>query len=113
MLIDEHRLKKDKDFELVFKEGKVFSSDFLFLKLKRNNLQTSRFGFIISKKISKKSTFRNKVKRRLRETIRKNLDNIKQGFDVIIGVRAEILDKDYQEVCKEIESLLKKAKLYI
>lgn len=112
MLSRQYRLQKDKDFELVFKEGKIFSSKFLFLKLRKNNLKDSRFGFILSKKISKKSTVRNKIKRKLREIIRKDLDKIRAGFDVVIVVKPEIISKNYRDMSIEIEKLLGKAGLY-
>lgn len=111
MLAKPYRLQKSKDIEMVFRRGKSFNNDFVFLKMKSNNLEISRFGFVIGTKISKKSTVRNKIKRRLREIIRKSLDNIKPGFDIIIGVTPEIIDKDYQDVNKKLVQLLDKARL--
>ncbi len=111
MLAKQYRLQKDKDLKLVFKNGKAFSAGFLFLKLKKNNLQVSRFGFIVGKRISKKAAIRNKIKRRLREIIRKNLDNIKSEFDIVIWVKPVIADKNYQEIEQDIKELLKKSRL--
>lgn len=111
MLTKQYRLQKDRDFELVFKKGRAFKSKFLFLKLKRNNLEISRFGFVIGKTISKKSTVRNRIKRRLRDIIERNLVKIKSGFDVIIGVNTKIVEKNYQEIKEELEELLKKAEV--
>jgi len=112
MLAKQYCLQKNKDFESVFKNGRIFSDEFLFLKVKKNNLQDSRFGFIIGKKISKKAVVRNKIKRRLREIIRKKLASIESGFDVVIGAKEKIINKDYWEIEKEIGKLLKKAGLY-
>ena len=105
MLAKQHRLQKDKEFESVFMRGKASSGKFLFLKLKRNNLQISRFGFIIGKKISKKATVRNKIKRQLREIVRKNLNNIKSGFDVVVVTKPGIITKNYQEIKNDLENL--------
>ena len=113
MLAKQYRLKKNKDFKLTFKKGEALDGKFLFLKLGINNLEISRFGFVIGKKISRKSTVRNKIKRRLREVIKKRLDNIKPGFDVIIVAKEEVVDKDYAKIKEELEGLLKKAGLYI
>lgn len=110
MLAKQYRLKKNKDFELVFKRGKTFDSKLLFLKtIKRNNLKVSRFGLVVGTKISKKATIRNKIKRRLRDVIRKKLEDIKPGFDVIIGAKAGVVDKNYQEIKEEFKGLLEKA----
>lgn len=111
MLSKQYRLQKDKDFELVFKKGRIVSNEFIFLKFVKNNLVVSRFGFIISKKISKNATVRNRIKRRLREIIRKKLDNIKSGFDIIVVVKPKIVDKDYLEIREGVEGLLRKAGL--
>ena len=112
MLSKKYRLQKDKDFDLVFKKGKNLGSEFLFLKLRKNGLEISRFGFILSKKISKNATVRNKIKRRLREIIRKKLNDIKPGLDVVIGTKTVIVNKDYQEIKEALEGLLRKAGLY-
>jgi len=111
MLSKKYRLQKDKDFDLVFKKGKNLDSEFLFLKLRKNDLEFSRFGFILSKKISKNATARNKIKRRLREIIRKQVGNIKSGFDVAFVVKPRIIGKDYSEIKEGVEKLLKKAEL--
>ncbi len=111
MLSRKYRLKKEKDFELVFKKGKTFSSKFLFLKIRKNNFGISRFGFVIGKRITKKSTVRNKIKRRLREVIRKKIEKIKPGFDVVIIGRPEIVDKDYQTIDEAVGKLFKEGRL--
>lgn len=79
MLSGDNRLKKKKDFEYVFKKGKGFKEDFLFVKLVKNNLKITRFGFVVGYKVSKKAVLRNKVKRRLRETVKAELPKIRKG----------------------------------
>lgn len=113
MLAKQYRLKRNKDFESTFKKGKAFNGRFLFLKLRRNNLEISRFGFVIGKKASKKSTVRNRVKRLLREVIEARLKKVKPGFDIVILVKPKIITKSYQEIEKDVGELLEKAKLYI
>ena len=46
-----------------------------------------KFGFIISRKISKKAVVRNKIKRLLAEEIRKNLDKFENGFRGIFLIK--------------------------
>lgn len=112
MLPKKFRLAKKKDFEKIHKFGKFSGQDFLAIKTVKNNLNVSRFGFLIGLKISKKATVRNKVKRRLRETIRLRLDKIKPGFDVAVFARPEIVEKDYLEIDKTIDKVFKKARLF-
>ncbi len=111
MLPKKYRLKKEKDFESVFKRGRKANSDSLFLKFKKNNLSFSRFGFSVRKKISKKAVVRNKIKRKLSNIIYKQINSIKLGFDVIIIVTSKILDKNYQEIKIELSKLLNKVNL--
>lgn len=111
MLPAKNRLKKKKDFEQVFKKGKSFKEDLLFLRLTRNDLKVSRFAFSVSLKVSKKAFLRNKIRRRLREVIKAGLLQIKTGFDIIFTVRQGLETKELQEVEETINRLLKKAKL--
>ena len=111
MLSKENRLKKKKDFEKLFKEGKSFKEKFLVLKVNKNNLSNNRFGFIVSKKISKKAVVRNKIKRQLREIIRKEIKNYQKGFDVAVIALPGIALKDFKEIAQALESVLKKIKI--
>ena len=111
MLSRQNRLKKKKDFERVFKQGKGFKEGFLFLKTTKNNLPASRFGFIVSKKISNKAIIRNKVKRRLRAIIRKFLPQIKKGIDIVLITQPGIEKKSFIEIEEDITRIFAKAKI--
>ena len=113
MLGKENRLKNKKDFDRVFKKGKGFKQDFLFLKLIKNNLEMNRFGFIVSQKISKKAVLRNKIKRRLRESVRKKLEKLKQGYDIVFLPSPDIREKNFKEIDQLINKILTKTKLLI
>lgn len=111
MLPKTYCLKKKKDFERVFKKGKRFKEDFLVIRFVPSNQKKSRFGIIISLKISKKATIRNKIKRRIRQLLRIRLKEIKKGIDIaLIGVPG-LENKDFWEIEEVLTNLLKKAKL--
>ncbi len=110
MLVQENRLRKKKDFEVVFKQGDGFRHGFLYLKIRKNNLDVSRFGFVISKKFSKKAVIRNKTKRRLSEIIKAKLLKIKKGMDVIVVVMPGA-ENEFQKLEDTLNKLFKKAKL--
>ncbi len=112
MLPKRNRLKKNKDFENVFKKGQGFKEDFLYLKIKENNLKSSRFGFVVSKKFSQKATERNKIKRRLRELVKAKLPKIKEGIDGVITTMPGLRIIDFWELEKIINKLFKKANIY-
>lgn len=112
MLPKANRLKKNKDFENVFKKGRGFKEDFLYLKIKKNNLKSSRFGFVVSKKFSQKATVRNKIKRRLRELVKVKLPKIKKGIDGVIIIIPGFKINDFRELEEIINKLFKKANIY-
>ena len=106
MLPRENRLKRKKDFRWVLKKGKGFKEGFLFLKITKNGLKNSRFGFIISKKVSNKATIRNKIKRQLRGLIQLKLKTIKTGFDGALMVLPGAKKKNFQEFRNSLDKIL-------
>lgn len=112
MLSKEYRLRKNRDFEQVYFKGKVFQNKFFLIKILENNKQTNRFGFIVSNKISKKATERNKLKRRLREIIRLNLSNFKRSFDIIIIAKKNILNENFNTIKNNLLSLFKEVSIF-
>ncbi len=111
MLSKQFRLTKEKDFENAFKKGASFFTKILGIKYIKNNLDDSRFGIIVGKKISKKATARNKIKRQIREILRLHVSQIKNGYDIIIITRDSILDSDYDKIEKNIEYAFEKSGL--
>ena len=108
MLPKENRLTHRKDFDNTFKGGKGLFSDILNIKFINNNLENSRFGIVVSNKISKKAVIRNKIKRQIREVIHRNLTEINNGLDIMIICKPEISKKDFQEIEQTIIQLFKK-----
>lgn len=113
MLPKINRIKKKKDFDLIFKNGEGFRNNFLFLKILKNKSNQKRFGFVVSQKISKKSVIRNKIRRRMSETIRKEQNNIKNNIDVVFISLSGIEKKNFSETKEVIYNLLEKAKILI
>lgn len=111
MLLKKNRLQYRKDFDNAFKFSKGVFTEIIGIKFIANNLENSRFGIIVSNKISKKAVVRNRIKRQVREIISLNLEDIKKGFDIVIITRIGIVEKKYQEIEKDILNIFKKTKL--
>lgn len=111
MLPKINRLKRTKDIERVFKEGRGHKEDFLFLKLTPSHLGVSRFAFVVGQKVAKKAVLRNKIKRWLREAARIRLPQVRAGFDVVIAAQKRTETKNFQEIEKAVDKILKKAKI--
>jgi len=111
MLKKEFRLRKQRDIENVFDKGAYFSERFLAIKVIKNDMSFSRFGFVVSNKISKKAVERNRAKRLLRESIRLSQKKIKPGYDVMFVSKNGIINKDFEEVKGSVEKVLKSSGL--
>ncbi|MDD3386669.1 MAG: ribonuclease P protein component [Candidatus Pacebacteria bacterium] len=107
MLPKENRLKKKKEFETVFKNGKTVRSKNIISKYFKSEDNKTKIGFIVSKKVSKKAVERNKIKRRLRASVRENKEMIKDGMNIIIIALPSIKEVPYSEINNDIKSILK------
>ena len=107
MLKKQNRLSKRSDFLKLKKEGAVKQSPFFgFVYLKNEEIDKPRFGFIISKRISKKAVDRNKIKRVLCEIIMKKTDFGNKKIEGIFLVRQAILKAKRNELEKEVIRIL-------
>lgn len=111
MLPKANRLTKKKDFDVVFKKGKSIKNDFLIFKILKNHLPESRFGFVVSKKVSQKATQRNKVKRRLRQIVSAELKRFKKSTDVVVVALSGIETRKFSEIKELIVNFFEKNKL--
>ncbi|MCX7694521.1 MAG: ribonuclease P protein component [Caloramator sp.] len=106
----EERIKKNAHFRLIYKKGKSVSDSNLVMYYSKNGNNLNRVGVSVSKKIGK-SVVRNRYKRLIRESFRKNKSIFKQGYDIIFIARVGILKSNYYEVEKSVISLMKRVGL--
>lgn len=110
MLARQYNLKGKESFEIVEKNGKIFQSEsFGIAYLKRKDNEGSKFGFVVSKKISGEAVHRNRIKRAMCEAIRFSLTDIKDGYDFVFLAKQICTKKSTDEIMKEITSSIKKA----
>jgi ribonuclease P protein component len=101
----EFRLRKKSEFAEMREKGRKLSSPLFGLVYLKSN--EPKFGWIVSKKISKKAVDRNKIRRRLAEVVKKNWID---GYKFLFLVRSEILNKklvDIENEWKKITEVLK------
>ena len=70
----------------------------------------ARIGFSVSKRVGS-AVIRNRVKRRLREAIRRRLWKTQPGWDMILIARPEAADAQYAALADEVYDLLRRARL--
>jgi ribonuclease P protein component len=67
-----------------------------------------RFGFTITKKIGN-AVERNRMRRRLKEAIRRLPDDLAHaGFDYVVVARKPLLDRVFLDLCSDLETSLKR-----
>lgn len=94
-------LKKNKDFQLVYKCGKSYANKYLVMYIKENNTGKNRLGISVSKKIGN-SIVRHRLTRLIRESYRLQEDRFRCGIDIVVIARIGAKGRTY----KDIESAL-------
>ncbi|MFA6250917.1 MAG: ribonuclease P protein component [Candidatus Shapirobacteria bacterium] len=106
MLKKKNRLRKKKDFEKIKRLGEWIRTPIFGALWLKEMAEEMKFGMVVSKKVSKKATERNKIKRILARLIKNKEDCWKdQKGMVLILVRQSILNKSYDEISKEVEKV--------
>jgi ribonuclease P protein component len=99
-------LKNTKEFQKVYQERKSFANRYLIMYCAKNNLEVTRIGISVSKKVGN-SVIRHRVTRLIRETFRLNYQKIVTGYDIVIVARDTIKDKSFYEVDSAFMHLIK------
>jgi ribonuclease P protein component len=110
MLSPANRLRKTKEIERVFAGRNYCRSGLLTCKTGLNNLNTVRFCFVVSKRVSNNAVVRNKLKRRLREIVRSFLPRIKNNQDYILIASPGLEVNDFNELRLVVEKVLVRAR---
>ncbi|MDP2820743.1 MAG: ribonuclease P protein component [bacterium] len=98
MLKKNLRIRKQKNFDFLYKKGKRTKSKFFAVIFTPNDVGFNRFAFIVSSKVDKRAVARNKLKRRMREITRANYNKIKPSFDFIIIAFPQAIKADFNEL---------------
>ena len=90
-------LKKNADFQNVYRSGKSFANKYLVMYVKENDLGINRIGISVSKKVGN-SVVRHRVKRLILESYRLHEDMFNSSLDMVIIARNTAKDKSYHEI---------------
>ncbi len=94
-------LKKNRDFQSVYKDGVSCGNKYLVMYIKENKKNRNRLGISVSKKVGN-SIVRHRLIRLIRESYRLQEESFRCGYDIVVIGRAGAKGKGY----KEIESAL-------
>ena len=102
-------LKKNHQFQFVYKYGKSYANKFLVMYIKENGTgNKNRIGISVSKKVGN-SVVRHRVTRLVRESYRLHENVFNSGLDIVIIARNNCVQASYEEI---ESALLHLAKLH-
>lgn len=86
MLKKSQRINKTRELQKVYRLGRNIHTSTLVIKFvqQSNPAFQSRVGLVVSKKVSKKAVERNRIKRVLREEMRKIINSLDKGDYMIV-----------------------------
>ena len=90
-------LKKNSDFQNVYKNGRSKANRYLVMYALENPLSTNRIGISVSKKVGN-SVVRHHLTRLIRESYRLQEEMFNSSLDIVIVVRNRAKDCSYHEI---------------
>jgi len=110
MIPRKYRLAGKKNIELVKQKGQLFQSEnFALLVLKRSEENLSQMGLVVSKKVARKASERNKIKRMIRLTLCQFVLQLKKGYALVLLAKPKIAGLKTRDLVAEIKPVFKKA----
>ena len=90
-------LKKNQDFQSVYRKGRSYANKLLVMYVLENNMERNRLGISVSKKVGN-SVVRHHVTRLLRESYRLQENIFNSGLDIVVIARANAASASYAEI---------------
>jgi ribonuclease P protein component len=105
------RLTKPEEFKAVKFQGKAYRGAFLILGVRADKEEKEfRAGFVTSKRLGG-AVVRNRVRRRLRDIVRKEQGRFRPGFWFVVVTRAASARASYRELKDEWLRLAERASI--
>ena len=89
-------LKKNSDFQKVYRQGKSYANRYLVMYVLENHTEGNRLGISVSKKVGN-SVIRHHLTRLIRESYRLYEDMFNNGLDIVVIARSTARDISYHE----------------
>ena len=97
-------LKKNVDFQSVYRNGKSYANRFLVMYVLDNQTERNRLGISVSKKVGN-SVIRHHITRLIRESYRLQEDMFNSGLDIVVIARASARNASYYEIASALRHL--------
>jgi ribonuclease P protein component len=112
-----NRLRTANDFQRVRRRGRTAHGRLLTIAYAfaeaaaQGEKPPTRIGFSVSRRVGGAVT-RNRVKRRLREIVRKRLSHVAPGCDIVITARASAAEAEYGALEVDVRETFSRARLW-
>jgi ribonuclease P protein component len=93
------------EYEAVYRGGRRRSSQQFAVFYRANGLERSRFGISVKKALGG-AVVRNRIRRRIREILRRNDSEIPSGWDIVIHPRSSVARAAFAPLAAELIRLL-------
>ena len=99
-------IKKNSDFQLVYKNGKSKANKYFIMYILKNDSDRSFLGISVSKKVGN-SVVRHRIKRLLKESYRLHENLFNSGLSIVIIARKGADELDFHQTEKSLLHLMK------
>ena len=99
-------LKKNSDFQKVYKKGRSRANRYFVMYVVENNTNINRLGISVSKKVGN-SVIRHRVKRLVKESYRLHEEMFNSGLDIVVIARNTSAMIDYHAAESAVLHLMK------
>jgi ribonuclease P protein component len=106
MLKKNNRIKSPIIFQKALSQGKRKNDQYFKIIFCKNNENISRFAVIVSTKVHRLAVKRNFLKRRIKSILRELISVLPRGFDVLIIVKKNCLNIDFNEIKNQLKESL-------
>jgi ribonuclease P protein component len=110
-----HRLLRPGEFTATLKSNLRWRNDFFGVYAASNFHPHARLGIVVSRKTSPRAVVRNRVKRQIRESFRRNQEKL-VGLDIVVvasmragNAQADALRASLQQMWEKVEQQCKKS----
>jgi ribonuclease P protein component len=98
-------LSSPQDYATLTTDGTSRSDPLIVARIRRTDLDVTRFGFAIGRRVGG-AVKRNRIRRRLRETLRAMAPTLQPGWDVLIIARPPIVEADHDALVGALRRVL-------